>query len=359
MELIPSTYYDKTKFSNTFYLAQIALEGYFARNVLRANYDRVIYASEGYAFRQRLNLLSKSSNQSIQELQLPFMCYYRRGNWEIDDRPAIQNSTAALYGFADDNMGGQRIRWLNTKTTFDCVIFYSNDADAQLGYESLLWVKHPTKQQFNFSGLEYLSTFIDIPIIMEVESMDFAPAYTEKEWLTKNRIFPIKFSVSVRSVALSQQPQSPESDIFWNDPAPVLTKKVQLDFLAYKYVNSFYDASHIDLEVEGTLNPELALNPSALVTNTTNTTLTITWAYDVLEEPHFHPLMEIVVNGFKSIEVAMTARTYTFTDLEPQSLLNITLWFYALNGKIAKTTTSGSTSSDQPVAIKGIKGYTL
>jgi len=105
MELQESFYYDHSKFPNVLYLINMAFEKFFSRELFRNNASRVFYSSEDYAFRRRLNLLAESGEPSIKAYDFPFMCYYRESNWQIDkDRPGVQNATAALIGFPEEEL---------------------------------------------------------------------------------------------------------------------------------------------------------------------------------------------------------------------------------------------------------------
>jgi hypothetical protein len=359
MDITPVSYYDQTKFSNSFYPIQLAIHTMFANYVFRGNADRIIYASEGFSFRQRLNQLSKLKNGSIKELQLPFMSYYRQGNWEIDDRPSVQNATSALSGFPEENIGWQNVQWLNVKTHFTAMAYFPTDVDAQLGYERLMWIKHPVRQQFRVDGVMYKGFELSIPVQMEIESLSYQPAVAETDWLTKNRIVPISFSISIRSVILSQLRQGAEDTLFPEEIVPVLTEKVKLDFLSYYFKNSYYDQTHIDFEVAGTLDPDISLSLVATIGTTTETDMVVEWDYDDTFYEDFEPDIILSVNGILEYTVPLSDKTYTLTDLSPESLYNITLWAKSLSSKITKATASGTTTTTAPVTLKGIKGSTF
>jgi hypothetical protein len=359
MELQISNYYDLTKFSNTFYLIQIALETYFANNIFRSDLSRIVYASEQYAFRQRLNMLAKAGNPSVKELQLPFMSYFRQGNWEIDDRLAIQNATAALGGFPDASIAGQRLRFLQVKTKFTCTCYANSDADAQTMYEALLWIQQPSAKQFSFGSMEYLGTQFDIPIHLSIEGLSFNPDTTEKDWLRQNRIIPIKFDIVIRSVSMAQKPQSPQSSIFEDQTIPFITHKVILDFLAYKYKNTFYDDQHIDFEVAGTFTADPSLNGTLTVSAATNTSITVNWSFNPDSDSLYTSTVKLVLNGYQEVEVARNLLSYTFTNLSPESLYNITIWFISNAEQITKYTASATTSTGAMVGLKGMVGLLI
>jgi hypothetical protein len=336
----------------------VATENYFANNVFRSDLTRVVYASPEYAFRQRLNLLAKAGQPSVKELQLPFMSYFRRGNWEIDTRAAVQNATAALAGFPEIAASYQKLRFLQVKTVFECVAFFNSDLDAQAGYEALLWIQQPSPKQFRYPGMEYLGGQFDIPIHLQIDNLVFNPDTTEKDWLVKNRVIPIKFDLLIKSVSMAQRPQTPQSSVFFEQENAVITKKVILDFLAYKYKNSFYDEQHIDFEVDGIFNSDPDLNGSLIVANTTNTSVTVNWSYNPLADPLYETDVKLVLNGYETFIVPRNQLTYTFTGLGKESLCNITIWFTSLAGQITKYTASATTGTDSHIGLKGMVGYT-
>lgn len=360
MQVPVVNYYDTTKFSNTFYLVQIALETFFSYNIFRSDLSRIIYASEEYAFRQRLNLLSKNATPSIQEIQLPFMSYFRKGNWQIDDRIALPNATAALVGYSESVLGGLNMRFLSAMTSFDCVLWMNSDLDAQMAHENLLWIQQPSPKQFAFNGMQYQSYEFSIPIHLTINSIDFNPAYTERQWLIENRVFPIKFGMTVRSGVLSQLPQDSNSDLYWSQQPVTITKKVLLDFLSYKFKNSFYDQQNITIEIDGIFTADPLLNGIFQIVGATDTSLTVEWSYNPAAVSLYKPNVTIDVNlGEISYVVPLTSNTYTITGLTPDSLYNLEIWFVSTSGQVTIYKTTGSTTAINaaPITIPGLIGY--
>lgn len=359
MDIPVQTYYNQDKFSNTFYLILIAIETYFSKNLFREDLTRVFYASEKYAFRQRLNLLAKSGVDSVNELQLPFMSYFREGNWKIDTRAAVQNATAALAGFPEALISYQLLRFLQVMTTFTCVCFANSDVDAQLMHETLLWIQQPAPKQFRFPSMDYLGASFDIPVTFAIENIVFNPDTTEKDWLVKNRVIPIKFDLIVKSVAFAQQPQTAGSTLFEDQQPPVITKTVLLDYLAIKNQSSFTDQQHIDFEVTGTFYNDPSLNGTLTVTGTTETTITVAWTENFDSIPFYQPNVTLILNNYAGSEVSvpLSQGTYTFTDLQPQSTYQIGIWFFSLKDQITKYTASATTGTNVLVGLKGMTGY--
>jgi Fibronectin type III domain len=361
MEIPVINYYNQDKFSNTFYLIMIAIETYFSKNLFKDDLTRVFYASEAYAFRQRLNLLAAQGADSINELQLPFMSYFREGNWKNDTRAAVQNATAALAGFPESVISYQLLRFLQVMATFSCICFANSDADAQLMYEILLWIQQPAPKQFTFGSMDYLGGTFDIPITFAIENLEFNPSTNEKDWLVKNRVFLIKFDLVVKSVVIAQQPQTPDSTLFEDQTPPVITKTVILDYLAYKNQSTWTDLQHIDFEVMGTFNNDPQLNGSLTVTGITNTSITVSWTENPASVPNYQPNVILILNNYPDSEVTvpLSAGTYTFTDLEPQSTYQIGIWFTSNLEQVTKYTATATTGTNMFIGLKGMVGAPL
>ncbi len=359
MEEIRETfYYEHSKFPNVFYAINIALEQFLGRELFKGDLSRVQYASEEYAFRQRLNLLAQAGSPSIKALDLPFLSYYRNGSWEIDDRPGVQAAVTAVEGIREESLGYQKLYFLNMKTSYKFVAFFSSDKDAQLAYEILSWIRYPSAKQFKFSGVYYKEYELDIPIQFWTKNISFSPNFNETEWLQKNRIFPITFEVEVKSAILAHQPQV-SSSIFPIDEELYITKKVLLDFLAYKGSKDFMSEDHLDFEVDYVFNPDPELYGTLTLGSSTLTSITVNWDYNELCEELYTDNVKIVVNNFVEFDVPKSDKTYTITELVPNSTYNISIWFTSLDGKVTKYSLATQTSQDEPLYLKGMVGYTF
>ena len=359
MQIAPVKYYDQSKWSDVFTLTQMALETYFGNNVFRSNASRVIYASTDFAFRQRLNLLSKNNTSSLLELDLPFMRYFRTGNFQLDkERPAVQNASAGLLGFPESAIGFQNMRFLQMIINFNCTAYFTRNDDAQLAYETLQWISNPAPQQFAYGSLQYKGYAIDVPMLFEVADIQWMPNYAESEWLTKAHIIPIDFNVQWRTAILGQSPQTKESSTFWEDNPPVITKNVFMDFLSYKFQNTYYDQSNYALEVSGVFNSDPELLGVVSTSNITLDSLYVNWAYNPLANTYYTDTVIVNVNGVENFTVPMLQGSYQLTGLYPNSLYNITVWFTSLTGMVTKYTTSVTTTADLTIpVVTGIVGY--
>ncbi len=358
MELQPRNFYKTEYLSNTLYLVQIALEKEFSKDIMRSDPSRVIYADKSIVFRERVRRLRESGYTNPDSLNLPFVSYYNPGNWVPDDRQGFLSAKGASWGFAEESIGFQKIRFLHTKVTFECYAFFSNYLDAQLAYETLLWLDKPAPLQYAMSSVDYKGYSLDIPINLSIENLVFAPETTQKDFFSNRKIFPIRFEVTIRSVSFSQKPQPEGSSIFDDESSPVLTKRVLLDFMTYKFSDAHIDKVNIALEVQRDLTPPSTINPTVSIGLITNTTIQVIWTFPGgFDFTTIEDDITISLNGYLSVNVAHTLGSYTFENLSPESLYNVVVWVYGKNGSLGKGITSATTTTSDPLFLKGIRGY--
>ena len=356
MQVAPIRYYDQTKFPNTTYLIYMEFQKFFCNQLFRGDGTRCFYASEEFAFRQRLNLLSKNNNPSVSELQLPFMTYYKATNWDVDTKVGIQNATVAMVGTPEESLGGINVRFMQVTSTLNCVAFFNNDADAQLAYETLLWINKPSPQQGVISGLDYKGYAIDFPVYLGMKTLTYNPEYKEKQWLTSQRIIPIKFDMEIKSVMLSQQPQDNNGNTFWEDTPPVITNKVILDFLSYTYKNQNWDTTHPLLELDRIFNPDPLLNGTLTAGTLTDTSIQVNWTWNPLSTPNLQPNVSLLLNnGVQTASPLLATGTYTFNGLSAGSTYIVSIWFTGTDSTVSKYDLTVSTTSTTYVpAMKGL-----
>lgn len=356
MELQGKFYFDTSALSNTHYLVQIALEQIMGNNLFRGNLSRIIYASQGYSFRQRINLLSQNGVESINALSLPYMSYFRRGNWDLDSRPGALNAYAAIIGVEDPGLNDQHLRYMLSKVTFDCLAFYSTDVDAQLAYEVLQWMKYPTDKQFKFDSITYKNVDISIPITLNVDNITFNEGKSEKDWLNANRIIPIGFTITMRSVVLGQAPQGPESTEFYNEPTPVITRKVLLDFLSYKGNSDLFSQNNTDLIVLSNFTPDPNLNGTFTTGTITNNSIVVHWDYNPAADTLYQPNVLLALGNNDQFSVPRNQKTYTFSGLQGSSLYNMYIFFFKNDGTVTKYIISATTTVQNTIGLAPMKG---
>ena len=356
MELQAQSYYNAAKFTNISYFLQLFLKTYLGNILFRGNSSRVLFASDEFCYRRRLDSLAEKGISSDLYLDLPFMNFWRSGNWVPSDRPTQLQAGPAVVGVT---AGYSTMKFLNMKAPFHCTAHFSRDDDAQLAYETLMWLQLPSEKQYVLPGVVHNNTEISIPVSIKTSSVEFNPSFTEQDWLQSNRIIPISFDIDLYSVMLQPLAQGPESPLFSEHAQTIyITKRVLLDFLAYTQ-DPLIDEEHIELEVIQEFDP--ATETEVTLSSGTSTATTITVAWDYEDEDVLEDMVRLFIRPDEYVEVSVNDKAYTFTGLQSGSQYTIAAWFFFTSGKVAKReltiqTTSTDTSSPK---LKPIIGYTF
>jgi len=357
LEIRPVNFYKTEYLSNTLYLVQMAIENFFSKSVFRNDPTRVLYADSSNCFRERVRRLKETGHTDYDSLDLPFMSYYNSANWVPDERMGLLSAKGALMGFSEATLGYQKLRFINTKVTFGCYAFFNSYLDAQLAYETILWADKPGPLQFSMSSVTYNGYDLDIPVSLAIENLTFNPETQQKDFFSRKKVYPIKFDITIRSISFSQKPQPEGSSIFEDSSPPVLTQKVILDFLNYKYTDAFWDKSNPVLEVQRALGVSAGITPTLTVDQITENSIRVSWYVDPEALDELSPNIRLSLNSVTNLDMPLSLGSYVVEGLNPESTYNITLWVYALDGRVDKTTTTATTSNTAPLFLKGIKGY--
>jgi hypothetical protein len=365
-----NSYYDQSKFTPVYYVAFMELERYIARELFKNDLTRIFYSAADFAFRQRLNLLAKTSTSDVQDFQFPFACYTRATNWELDTRIGVNSGIA--YGGPNigmdiaisDSIVIPNCRFMQTTSDFSLTFFFNTDIDMQIAYETLLWIKRLTPKQWTTDSLEYAGARVGIPIVLQINSVSVnSAAYNEAEWLRQQRVFPIDVQLTVKTMVFDQVAQGASSTLFKTTeqsagPALYIAKEVIYDFLTYKGDDPFMSENNVELIVTGTFNPDPSVSITLDATDVTDTTATLEWEITVTDEdPDYVATANIILNTDPENTIIVPAddEEYSLTNLSPASTYTAKVMFettvHTFVTKYVSFTTTGEADT-----IKGIIG---
>ncbi len=329
-------YYNKHNWINTTELAAISLEYFFTESLFKGDLSRAVYATSDYAYRRRFELLDTSrdfENVEASSLQFPFMSYRITDNWKPVPSKRIFKLEEAGYSAASQ-LGNLRI--IQVINTVNILLHYDREDDARLAYDRLAflssnkrWVTH--EATYHFDKLE-----VPARISVKPETIKFAPAVNETDWLKQNRLFVLSLDVDVDSMVFFPPEQSLDGADF--DPEPfVLSETVVMEFIAGKdpVITSISEA----LE-----DNSITLN-SFLLDRVTKTTAKLSW--NIQEQSTLDSLV-LKING-KSYDLNTRDYTKTVRSLlagaEYQADLYATRDGYSKHFTLRITTVSGATSN--------------
>jgi hypothetical protein len=364
MELIENRYYNPSRLNNTTYLLMMALEEYFGKEIFKGDGSRIFYGSQEFAFRQRMNKLYPTltppyTSISASQMQFPFANYFRNTGWRIDSRPAIQNATAALIGFELSPEIPIPVRFLQTEMDFSLTFYFDRDDDAQNCYDILMWIQNPSPKQFSFPGLMYKNYKADIPIILKTDNITWTNQYKENDWLQKNRIIVVSATVNIKSVLLDQFAQGTSSSLFEVLPAEsdigkfYITTESILDFLSFKN-DPVLNKENIVFDILANFTPDPTLDATFAISEETLNSAVLTWDYNPLASELYDNTVLIVFDSGQQARVPLSDKTYTITELEPESTYNVAIYFTSTSGSIIKMSQIIETVA--PEAKKELKG---
>lgn len=236
-EIKSSTFYNHTSYGATYYTSYVGLENFISPLIFRGDKSRIFLASDGYAFRRRFELLTgtKSSDDiDLATLDFPFANYnpLNKG-WQ----PLTNGFNTASQVLVGLDMEDLNIRSYMATLEIPVTFYFDREDDARFAYDSLVFLGF--KENYFYSSVGYKGRSIKIPLNLKLSSLEFNPQFTEKDWLTQNRIFTIKATFSIRSVILNTPSQtmigsSYELDTSNDSPDYVLTQEVILEMLDHK-----------------------------------------------------------------------------------------------------------------------------
>lgn len=368
MEIEASVYYNKNKFTNTSYLLMMFLEEYFGKEIFKGDGSRVIYASNEFAFRQRLNRLYPEmtppyTSISSSQMQFPFCSYYRSSNWIKDTRLGIQSANAILSGISLSEEIPITARFIPAEATFDMYFFFDRDDDAQNCYDILMWIQNPAPKQFGYSGLQYKSYKIDMPIVMSVTELNWTNTYKENEWLKKNRVITIKASVTLKSMIMDQYAQGSTSSLFEvqpssNIPQFYITRESILDFLSFKN-DPLLNTENIVLDVLANFEPDPQLEATFLVDEATTNSVTFDWNYNIEAVDLFNDTVSIILSNGTTYLAPIDDKSITITGLDNESTYTASIYFTSTTGQVVKLTQTFTTSNpEDKKELRGMVGLT-
>lgn len=189
--------YDKY-FFDTVLASKMGVEKFLSDTILKGDLTRVCYATEDISFRRRLETVGSgvTPESNIVSLNMPFATISTAGNVEEDDRPNAMNMAQYGHGIIDyrKDLGLQAQA---VKIPFRATVFYARRDDVDRAAQKLYFVKNPKAPVWVVMRFEYYGQTIEIPVFIQIESIDSNPDYKEADWLKQRKIFPLQLKMSI------------------------------------------------------------------------------------------------------------------------------------------------------------------
>lgn len=196
----------KSKWIDIHLSVKCCIEKFLAELLFKNDYSRIVYSQPDIALRRRIETLDKGKTgeellvnkfQPI-SLGLPFASYSQSGDWEADDRPFVQNTASAVLGIYDMNIY-RRLRILPCKAKYKANLYFGRRDDVRTAQQLLYWEQEPKHPIWMYSTFTWKERPIAIPAFLTIESINTSPDWQERDFLEKQRVFPIEVEFTVRS----------------------------------------------------------------------------------------------------------------------------------------------------------------
>lgn len=248
-EFTQKKFFNHNPFTNTYYASLLPLEYYVANVMMRGDLSRIVWSSDDMAFARRFLTVGSDNGADTTKikpanLELPFANYWYDGGWTPDDRIHATQPSQMINGTWQEGLPAY-LRAMAVKGEFSFTAFYSRDDDARLAYDLLLWEHNPKGPAQFATHLQWEGIELAIPTFFTVSEPQFNPDFQESEWLKAQRIFPIKFNITIRSYSIHMTGQetfdgTPRPFSTWNTGLPnkggnvYITEESILNFAAAK-----------------------------------------------------------------------------------------------------------------------------
>ena len=365
--------------------AEMAIEKYFAAVVFAGEWDRMVYSPLDSTFRRRIETLDKGKAENQEytpvSLNLPYGSYYRTTDWEDDDRFASKQPGQMITGEYDMSFF-RRIRSRAVKSTWTATFFFSRQDEVRAAKQQLDWEANPKGPAQIYDTVTWKGMSLNVPVFVTIDKIDTKPAFSELDFLKKQRIFSMTVEMTVRSyqvllnsngfVYLPYRLPYPEAD----DQRIYLTHQTVLEFALQRFDLDFdtskqsidkdevSEYASLYFEKEGPFTAEqLNALAASLPADTTTDILkgyfsetsevslnvyqynanksTATKAYIAFQvkpaDRKYFEKMVIIVPGHGEYEITDCKQTSIEIDgLEPNSTYKCQILTYSINGDVSQ-----------------------
>lgn len=186
-----------TRFINSVYAMNIAIEYYFSNLFFNNDLTRIIFSSNEYAFRRRASQSDKSETPVFNNIYLPFLNYYLTGTSNPTTRPWF-NWQNVVEGIFIDELG-YNIKINPVKFQYETTVWYSTDYDMQYSLIPL-YNDHNTETKISYNVQVDNQLLSCIGILSY--NITYNPTYKENDWLNLNKIRSISLDINMDTFLL-------------------------------------------------------------------------------------------------------------------------------------------------------------
>lgn len=191
------------KFLNNYLSSIIAMDEYFQEYMFPDDPTRIIYSTNDFAFRRRLQLQSVEDTINafqINSLDMPFFNFAISSNGlSANTDKTLKNNQLEKLGMMDW-LSNTKIRLTPLKIEFEGTYFSTEEIDVQALFSKLQWddaLETTIRPKIQIGDHVYNNY-----ALLNYSSISYNPQYNESDWLEKNRIRTIEINFSLDTYLL-------------------------------------------------------------------------------------------------------------------------------------------------------------
>lgn len=254
---------------NSILSTTLALMDYFDRLLFVNDHTRVIYSSNAYAFRARLQSSRGNENSDLQanDLNFPFMnLAITQGGISLQSTRLNSTYEAKVSGVYIPELG-KKVRLIPMEIRFEGTFYTTQMADAQMAIARVF--RRASTELLLQPSLWYNDTEIKNVANIVFDDVVLDDKYDETDWLEKNRIHTVGFTISASTYLVDIYPGAftdedlgagGESSKYWTVRKVILRWALRNNLSSWNG-NDFDDwatgiVDHLDQEVYWHLMPD-------------------------------------------------------------------------------------------------------
>lgn len=240
--MVGRSFFKNTNFINVFYSTVLCVYEYFKTNIFPDDPSRIIYSTNDFAFRKRIQLNSSDKVEAlnIQGLNLPFMNFSISSGGISERTDRTWKSTPLEFFGAMDWTIGKKIKMTPVKISFESTFFSDKEIDIQYVMNLLSWdnaLETVIKPKLTIDNQEFSNIGI-----MSGYSLQYRSRYNESDWLERNNIRVIGMDFEVDTFLLET-----DTSQFW------IPKEVLLSFATDQNLDT-HEWDNYDLLLTGVID---------------------------------------------------------------------------------------------------------
>ncbi len=213
------SYYTDANFRSNQLVIDIALKNFFSSKLFKNETARVIYASNAYCYRERMDRLRKSAGDAGRAvpngLDFPFL-----NLWQTQEPNEVthlwKSASAVKSGIWIDELG-TKVQVAPVTHSYQATAHFSTMSDLDYAYATMSWLNEfpielPLALTWKAASDGITDVNVELPSLLKF-NLEFNPEFNEQEWLNKEKVVTMSLDFSIETFRLKMVDTS--AGAFW------------------------------------------------------------------------------------------------------------------------------------------------